>query len=459
MTSLFVEAADALELASPLRISGRVGAVRGMTLTAPGVALPIGALVRVESGRAGGESVLGEVVGFDDGNAIVMLLGNADGLRAGARVESVRSTPTVPAGDALLGRCVDALGRPIDGRGPIRRATTRAIDASPIGAMRRRPVDTTLHTGVRAIDLMATMGEGQRLGVFAGPGVGKSTLIGQIARNGRAEVNVIALIGERGREVREFIDHSLGPEGLERSVLVVSTSDESPVMRARAARAACTIAEEFRDRGKNVMLVMDSVTRFAHALRQIGLAVGEPPATKGYTPSVFAGLASLLERAGGMLDSDRGAGGSITGLYTVLVEGDDMTEPVADAARGILDGHIILSRALAQRGHFPAIDVLDSVSRAADQVSSPELIAARRRVRALLAAYAEIEELVQVGAYVPGGDPVADVARQHRAEVLAILQQGVSENEGPEEALARFIELSDQTVRTETSLRSGEAGG
>jgi flagellum-specific ATP synthase len=290
---------------------------------------------------------------------------------------------------------------------------------------------------VRAIDLMTTVGRGQRLGIFAGPGVGKSTLMGSIARRTAADVSVIALIGERGREVRDFIEHALGAEGLARSVVVCATSDESPLMRIRAALAATSIAEWFRDQGADVMLMMDSVTRFAQAQRQVGLAVGEPPATKGYTPSVFASLPLLLERAGAV-----DGAGSITAFYAILVEGDDMTEPIADAARGILDGHIILSRRLAQKGHYPAIDVLDSISRVANEVSDKQHIAARQQLQKLIAAYAEVEDLINIGAYAKGSNPTVDAAIQLKPKIDAILQQQSHDGDNFEASKKRLLQLA-----------------
>lgn len=399
---------EAVHRAEPIGMTGRVRVVRGLTVLAGELPTPIGSLVRI--GVVGGGFVQGEVVGFDHEHAIVMVLGSTGGILPGAPVELERVHQAAAVGERMLGRVVDGLGRPIDGAGPITETILRPLDPEPTRAMERRRITEPLRTGVRAIDLMTPVGRGQRLGVFAGPGVGKSTVLGQIARNTDADVSVIALIGERGREVREFIDDALGEQGLSRAVLVVSTGDESPLMRVRAARLACTVAEFFRDQGRNVLLMMDSVTRFAHAARQIGLSVGEPPASKGYTPSVFSSMAVLLERAGAVEPRDGSGGGSITGLYTILVEGDDMTEPVADAARGILDGHVIMSRKLAQRGHYPAIDVLDSVSRVAGQIMDQSHAAARQHVLRLMAQYREIEELVQIGAYASGSDPEADTA-------------------------------------------------
>ncbi len=443
---------DAVERWQPLRLVGRVGAIRGMTVLVDDLALPIGALVGVHRasvleaaspGPLAGEPLArGEVVAFEGGRVSVMLLDQAVGLRTGDAVVGEQATQTAGVGPSLLGRCVDGLGRAIDGRGAIVGAIPRRLSPAPVGAMRRRRIARALHTGIRALDLFCTLGRGQRMGIFAGPGVGKSTMLGTIARRASSDVNVIALIGERGREVRDFIEHSLGPEGLARSVVVVSTGDESPLLRIRAARLACAAAEYFRDEGADVLLMMDSVTRFAHACRQVGLSVGEPPATKGYTPSVFAQLAQLLERAGAVegVDGARGAG-SITGLYTILVEGDDLTEPVADAARGILDGHVVLSRALAQRAHYPAIDVLDSVSRVADDVCDPRHVAARQGVLRLIALHKGVEDLVQIGAYARGANPETDAAIDLQPRILDLLRQGRGDAAPFEAALGALCEI------------------
>jgi len=428
-----------------------VSGLRGLTILARDLPLPVGSLVRI-GGYAGAEPQFGEVVGFEHDRTILMLLGESDGIRAGARVVSERLSPTVAVGTSLLGRVIDAMGRPIDDGGPLREVRPRPLRAPAAVAMRRRRIDQPMPTGVRVVDAMLTLGRGQRIGIFAGPGVGKSTLLASIARHTAASVNVIALIGERGREVRDFIEDALGPEGLARSVVIVATSDESPLLRVRAAAAACTVAEFFRDGGHDVMLMMDSVTRFAQAQRQIGLASGEPPATRGYTPSVFAQLPRLLERAGAIEGS-----GSITGIYTVLVEGDDMTEPVADAARGVLDGHIVLSRRLASRGHFPAIDVLDSVSRVADDVCEPTQIEARRYVRRLLAAYAESEELISIGAYAPGSHPDCDAAIRMRDELDRFLRQQSDERTAFPETCRGLGELFLRGARLREQMRRGEA--
>jgi flagellum-specific ATP synthase len=452
--------APALALADriePLRVEGSVAALRGLTLLADDLPLPVGALVSLRPAVGRAAPSMGEIVGFTREQAIVMPLGQTTGVRPGDRVRGEQTWQSVAVGASMLGRCVDGLGRPIDERGPMIDLTRRALSPEPLRATSRRRIDEPLFTGVRALDLFTTLGRGQRLGVFAGPGVGKSTLMGQIARGTSAEVNVIALIGERGREVNDFIHDSLGPAGLARSVLVVSTSDESPVMRVRAAKLACAVAEHFRDQGRHVLLMMDSITRFAHAQRQIGLAVGEPPATKGYTPSVFAQLALLLERAGAL---DAPGSGSVTGLYTILVEGDDMTEPVADAARGILDGHVVLSRRLAQRAHYPAIDVLDSVSRTADAVCDREHIDARRRLVRLLASYAEVEDLVQIGAYARGAKPESDVAIDTHPAITALLRQAGDDREPFDAARARLLRLAGQAAEALQRLTQskGRAG-
>ncbi|MCL4741885.1 MAG: FliI/YscN family ATPase [Phycisphaerales bacterium] len=435
------------------RVCGRVASLRGLTLLVDDLPMPVGSLVSV---RTDGASLPGEVVGFTREQSVVMLLSGCSGVRAGDRVVGEQVSQTIGVGERMLGRIVDGLGRAIDAKGPIADLAPQPLDPDPVAPMRRRPIREAIYTGVRVVDLMATLGRGQRMGVFAGPGVGKSTLLGQVARFTSADVSVIALIGERGREVRDFVENALGPEGLARSVVVVATGDESPVMRVRAAKAACAVAEFFRDRGRDVMLMMDSVTRFAHACRQVGLSAGEPPATRGYTPSVFAALARLLERAGAVEPTPSSRGGSITGLYAVLVEGDDLTEPVSDAARGILDGHIILSRRLAQRGHYPAVDVLDSVSRVADEVCDGVLVAARRQAVRLIARYREVEELVQIGAYASGSDAEADVAIARRKEIDDVLCQSSSESEPFEAARERLVGLM---VRAGEDLRKAMQGG
>jgi flagellum-specific ATP synthase len=446
--NLFLPEHDALAHAEPMGIAGRVSSVRGLTLLATDLPVPIGSLIEIGSLERSNtnQPIAGEVVGFDGANTIIMLLADTTGIIPGAPVRLKQVYQAAPVSHKMLGRVINGLGHPIDNLGPITETVNRPINPSPISPMERKRIDEPMRTGVRAIDLMTPVGRGQRLGIFAGPGVGKSTLLGQIARGTDADINVISLIGERGREVLDFIEHSLGEEGLKRSVVVVATSDESPLLRIRAAKLASTAAEYFRDQGHDVMLMMDSVTRFAHAQRQVGLSVGEPPATKGYTPSVFSSLATLLERAGCVQLPD-GRSGSITGLYTILVEGDDMTEPISDAARGILDGHIVLSRKLANKGYFPAIDVLDSVSRVAGDVSESGQMVARQQITKLIAAYREIEDLIQIGAYAPGSNPVSDTAIDMIEVINELLQQQSIEQ-------AQFKPACDMMVKL--ALQSGE---
>ena len=449
--SVFAPAMAIVRTAQPARITGRVVALRGLSVLVQDLPLPIGSLVAFERGihQIPGADALGEVVGFNGQQAIVMMLGQSTGIRSGDRVVNLHAGQSVSVSDHMLGRCIDGLGRPIDNEGPLLDCQARPADPAPISALRRKRITSPIYTGVKAIDLMTTLGRGQRMGIFAGPGVGKSTLLGTITRNTSADVVVLGLIGERGREVKDFIEHVLGPQGRKRSVVVAATGDESPLLRVRAAQTACAVAEHFRDRGKQVLLLMDSITRFAQAQRQIGLSVGEPPASKGYTPSVFANMARLLERAG-QLEHDPEAPaevratdpGSITGLYTILVEGDDMTEPVADAARGILDGHIILSRALAQRAHYPAIDVLDSVSRVADDVCDGTHIAARRQIVRLMAAYRDVEDLVQIGAYAKGSSAESDLAIAYYPRIVEMLKQNSSEAEPFDQTLQRAVKLA-----------------
>jgi len=438
----------------PIRVVGRVSELRGLTLLASDLAVPIGSLVAVGPGR-----LPGEVVGFTRDRACVMMLGSLNGVRPGDEVEGVTASADGPVGSGLLGRVVNALGEPIDGGGHAWIASRRPLSPAPLGAMHRGRITEPLRTGVRAIDLMTPIGRGQRLGVFAGPGVGKSTLLGQICRGTDADAVVIGLIGERGREVRDFVEQTLGEEGLAKSIVVVATGDESPLMRIRAAKMACTQAEYLRDEGLDVLLVMDSVTRFAHAQRQVGLSVGEPPATKGYTPSVFSELALLLERAGVVEGRRHRKGGSVTGLYTILVEGDDMTEPIADAARGILDGHVMLRRDLAQRGHYPAIDTLDSVSRVANELMETPQRAATQMTRRLMAKYAEVEELVRIGAYAKGADPETDAAIEFKDTIDGILTQGLDERAVFEESAESLLRVAVQAGERVQELTEGGRGG
>ena len=428
--------AAAVPAIEPREIRGTVRAVRGLVLSVEQLPLPVGSLVRIDV-PARADPPRGEVVGFEGSRALVMLLSEADGVASGVPVVGERSFATIGVGDGWLGRVVDALGRPIDGKGPVPQGRPRPLWPVRTSPLARGVIREALPTGIRAVDALLTIGKGQRMGIFAGPGVGKTTLLGSIARGSSAHVNVIGLVGERGREVPEFIRHVLGEDGLRRSVVVVATGDESPLMRARAAVAAVSAAEHFRDEGLDVLLMLDSVTRFAQAQRQIGLSAGEAPATKGFPPSVFAMLPRLLERAGAIE-----GGGSITGFYTVLVEGDDMTEPVADAAKGILDGHVVLSRRLAERSHFPAIDVVASISRVADMVSDPNHARARRHLARLVAAHREAEELIQIGAYAKGANPDVDAAIALRGAIDGFLRQDAHERAEYPRTLRTLVELS-----------------
>lgn len=414
---------------------GRVIQVVGLVIESNGPVSRIGDVCLVEAEGYG--MIPCEVVGFRAERVLMMPLGEMTGIRAGSRVRATNECLRVPVGSGLLGRTLDGLGRPIDGLGSLNTHKTAPSIASPPSAMERAMIERPFSTGIRAIDSMLTMGEGQRVGIFAGSGVGKSTLLGMIARYGRADVNVIALVGERGREVREFIANDLGPEGLARSVVVCATSDEPALVRIKAALSATAIAEHFRDQGKNVMLMMDSVTRFAMAQREVGLAVGEPPSTKGYTPSVFALLPRLMERAG------CGPKGAITAIYTVLVDGDDTNEPIADASRSILDGHIMLDRRLTSKGHYPPISVLDSLSRIMPMVTAPEHGQWANKLRELIAAYYEVEDLVSVGAYKPGSQPLSDRAIAAWPTINALLRQDKAEGSAYETTLARLKAIID----------------
>jgi flagellum-specific ATP synthase len=395
---------------------GRVVRIVGLVIEAVGLELGLGELCRITA-VSGERSVLAEVVGFHERGILLMPLGELEGLHPGCAVHPVARLSGAEVGPGMLGRILDGLGRPIDRKGRLDVRERVPLSCDPPNPLERRLVDQPLETGVRAIDGLLTIGRGQRMGIFAGSGVGKSTLLGMVARRAKADVNVIALLGERGREVRDFIERSLGPEGLARSVVIVATGDQAALVRARGALVATAIAEYFRDQGKHVLLMVDSITRVAMAWREIGLAVGEPPTTKGYPPSVFAALPRLLERAGPART------GAITGVYTVLVDGDDFNEPIADAARSILDGHIVLTRKLAAAGHFPAIDVLESTSRVRDQIVDAAHRTAADSLRRLEAAYRETEDLILVGAYQRGSNPTVDVALQLREPILGLLRQ------------------------------------
>jgi len=418
------------------RLAGRVVQVVGLTVEAVGVDSQIGEVCEIHTSL--GESLLAELVGFREQRTILMPLGDMQGIQPDSPVIPTRTVFRTPVGRSLLGRVLDGLGRPLDNKGPLGLLDTRPIYAHAPHPLNRKPIQEPLITGIRAIDGLITIGKGQRIGIFAGSGVGKSTLLGSLARHARADVNVIGLVGERGREVAEFIDRDLGAEGLKRSVVVVATSDQPALVRLKAAWVSTTIAEYFRDLGLDVIFMMDSVTRFAMAQREVGLAVGEPPASKGYTPSVFALLPQLLERAG------TGEEGSITGLYTVLVEGDDFNEPISDSVRSILDGHIGLSREIAARNHYPAIDVLHSISRVMPVVTKPEHRKWAGEMRKLMATYEKARDLVNIGAYVSGSDPDIDRALAALPKINAFLQQTPSETTAFEDMLTMLAEIGTE---------------
>jgi flagellum-specific ATP synthase len=406
-----------------VRANGLVTQVIGLVVESTGPAAQIGEICEIRHASRATPTVKAEVVGFKANRVLLMPLGEMTGIRPGSEVVATGQTQQVLVGERLLGRVLDGLGDPADGKGSLLGPGMKhcAINAAPPDALTRQRITEPLQLGIRAIDGCLTLGKGQRMGIFAGSGVGKSTILGMIARNTEADVNVICLVGERGREVREFIESDLGEEGLRRSVVVIATSDKPPLVRLKAALVATTIAEYFRNQGKDVMLMMDSVTRLAMSQREVGLAVGEPPATRGYPPSVFALLPKILERSG---TSDTG---TITALYTVLVEGDDENEPIADTVRGILDGHIWLSRDLAARSHYPAIDIGRSVSRVMTQVTPPAQRVSAAHLRETLATYKEAEDLINIGAYAEGSNPRVDRARRLIEPVRAWLRQGVHE--------------------------------
>ncbi|MDQ4213199.1 FliI/YscN family ATPase [Microbacterium capsulatum] len=424
----------AIDAARPER-SGTVKAVLGLGVDVLGLEAAVGDRVRIDA--AGGRSVDAEVVAVDGASARCMPLGPTDGIVARARVRHAGAPLLVPTGAALLGRVLDGLGRPIDGKGPIGADAVHVpLRNDAPGVLDRRRIERQLGLGVRVLDTMTPVGVGQRLGLFAGSGVGKSSLLSMIARGSTADVSVIALVGERGREVREFLEDDLGEAGLARSVVVVATSDQPAMARLRSAFVATRIAEQFRASGQDVVLMMDSLTRVAMAQREIGLSAGEPPATRGYPPSTFSVLARLLERAG------TGPAGSITGLYTVLVDGDDHNEPIADAARGILDGHVVLDRALAVRGRFPAVDVLGSVSRVAPKITTPAQRQDAVTLRSVLAARRSANDLIDIGAYRAGANPLVDTALAHEQAIEDFLTQRLEDPAPTAESWQRLAALT-----------------
>jgi flagellum-specific ATP synthase len=426
-----------VDAAKPVRFHGKVTQVVGLVIEGycPGAA--VGSQCEVHSD--GGAPILAEVVGFRDNKALLMPLGELRGVGLGSLISVRRVNAALGVGPALLGRVIDGLGNPIDDKGPIAVADEYPIYALPVNPMKRRPIRRPLNLGIRAINGLLTCGEGQRVGIMAGSGVGKSTMLGMIARYTEADVNVIALIGERGRELREFIEKDLN-DGLKKSVVVVATSDQPPLVRMRGAYLATTIAEYFQAQGNKVLLMMDSATRFAMAMREVGLAIGEPPTTKGYTPSVFAALPRLLERTGNF------QGGSITGLYTVLVEGDDFNEPISDAMRSILDGHIILSRELAARNIYPPIDLLNSASRVMSDVTTAEHRQLAGEFKETLAAYRHAEDMINIGAYKVGSNPRVDYAIVKMDQMISYMKQDVADGVGVEESIAALSRIFGDVV-------------
>jgi flagellum-specific ATP synthase len=418
----------------PIRRTGQVVQMAGLVVESAGPIVGVGEFCEIRT--AGGRRVRAQVIGFREGRVLAMPLEDPEGLRLGDLVVARSEEARVPVGPGLLGRVVDGFGHPIDGGPPVGAAAAYPLYGSPGNPLAREPIREALSTGIRVFDSLLPCGKGQRIGIFGGSGVGKTTLLGAMCKHNSADVTVIALVGERNREVREFVEHELGPEGMRRAVVVVATSDRPAPLRVRACFTALAIAEYFRDQGAGVLLVMDSVTRLAMAQREIGLAAGEPPAQKGYTPSVFSILPRVFERAGNF------GRGSITGFFTVLVEGDDFNEPICDAVRAILDGHVVLSRRLAASGHYPAIDVLDSVSRLESQLATGEQVQACRKVREALALYRQSEDLIQLGAYVSGTNPQLDAAIRLRPDLLAFLRQEAASNVPREEALREIGRLA-----------------
>ena len=425
---MFREMIPLVRSAETMSRTGKIENIVGMSIEASGGRAAIGDICRIYSGESGGQ-VPAEVVGFKNDHILLMPYANMSGISAGNFVRNTGKRLTLPVGPFLRGRVINALGQPIDGLEPFQRADSYSIDSGYINPMTRPPIRERMEFGVKAIDSLLTIGKGQRIGIFAGSGVGKSTLLGMIAKNVKADINVIALVGERGREVLEFMQKDLGEEGMRRSVLVVATSDQPAMLRMKCPSVATSIAEYFRDQGYDVLLMMDSLTRFAMAQREIGLAIGEPPVARGYTPSMYAEMPKLLERSGNFQR------GSITGVYTVLVEGDDTNEPIADTVRGILDGHIVLSRQLANSNHFPAIDVGASISRLMVEIVSPEHRQLASQLRDVMGVYEKNADLVSIGAYKAGTNPKLDHALQKMDAINGFLTQGIDESFSYEESL------------------------
>ena len=438
-----------LKDSNPIQSFGKVTKVVGLIVEATGLKVSLGDVCHIIPDNKNESPIAAEVVGFRDHTLLFMPYGEMRGIRPGSLIQNSNLPPLFPASSELLGRTLDAFGTPLDKGAPINPETMIPIYAAPPAPLERPRIDETLDVGVRCINSLITMGKGQRVGIMAGSGVGKSTLMGMMARYTEADVIVMGLIGERGREVLEFMERDLGPEGMARSCIIVATSDTPALVRMRAAYAATAVAEYFRDQGKNVLLMMDSVTRFAMASREIGLATGEPPTTKGYTPSVFAQLPRLLERAG------RSEKGTITGIYTVLVDGDDFNEPIADAVRSILDGHIVLTRQLADRGHFPAIDVLKSISRLRNDIVDKEIVKAGRTVTTLLSTYNTSEDMINIGAYSQGSNAEIDAAIAFNKPINDFLIQGITEPENITDSCNKLIQLATKAEQSMHTQRQG----
>lgn len=425
-----------IENVDTIKYSGRVNKVIGLTIESIGPSVNIGEICEINSAK-NRIPIKAEVVGFRENRVLLMPLGDMEGIGPGSSVVATGDTLKVPVGEGMLGRVIDGLGRPIDGNGSIRFNTLYPVSNAPPNPLTRQRIKEPLPMGIKAVDGLLTCGKGQRIGIFSGSGVGKSTLMGMIARNTYADINVIGLIGERGREVREFIENDLGEEGLKRSVVIVATSDQPALVRLKSALLVTSVAEFFRDKGKDVILMMDSLTRFALAQREVGLAIGEPPVSRGYTPSVFAVLPKLLERTG------TSSKGSITGLYAVLVDGDDLNEPIADTVRGILDGHIVLSRKLANKNHFPAIDVLASISRLMPNIVDDNHLECARKIKEIVAIYREAEDLISIGAYNKGNDAKIDYAIEYIDKINEFVKQGIGENAEYDSTLDKMYSVID----------------
>ena len=438
-----------LKDSNPIQSFGKVTKVVGLIVEATGLKVSLGDVCHIIPDNKKESPIAAEVVGFRDHTLLFMPYGEMRGIRPGSLIQNSNLPPLFPASSELLGRTLDAFGNPLDKGAPINPETMISIYADPPAPLERPRIDETLDVGVRCINSLLTMGKGQRVGIMAGSGVGKSTLMGMMARYTEADVIVMGLIGERGREVLEFMERDLGAEGMARSCIVVATSDTPALVRMRAAYAATAVAEYFRDQGKNVLLMMDFITRFAMASREIGLATGEPPTTKGYTPSVFAQLPRLLERAG------RSEKGTITGIYTVLVDGDDFNEPIADAVRSILDGHIVLTRQLADRGHFPAIDVLKSISRLRNDIVDQEIVKAGRTVTTLLSTYNTSEDMINIGAYSQGSNAEIDAAIAFNKPINDFLIQGITEPENMNNSCHKLVQLATRAEQSMHTQRQG----